>query len=598
MLCRRLCTKRPLVREAVKILLLHSADDPLRGPWAQQTWDRVVDLGLAGANAYQRWGELFGSAIETLGGVDLDEYHHVRRLLEAGQGRLMDDEGLDWWELLSIHFDHQIGSILRLQRFADSLREGDEVFATRGGFHAHTLRQMLGREIRCFSSGKVSLLDRLQHYMSLPKRFSASQLGGIFWDKYDSDYRIRGRFSSRPAARAQPVVLLPSAYVNVSRMAIRYAEMLPDTEFLLVTTRQSGWVEPLPSNVEAARLASYAGGTPAVQREFSELRREWEQLRAELGPVRELAILDRLGVFAGFSKSLQTGLGIRNAWLRVLETEPVEAVLCCDDTNAYTRIPLILAKQRDLPTLTCHHGALDGGHLFKRTHGDVVLAKGRMEHDYLTRVCGVREDQVEIGGPPQSAAAPHRAEGGHAPSIVFFSEPYEVFGGRTEEFYRDLIPPLAKLAEETGRELVVKLHPMESASERRKMIERVEPMRCGRIRVVSGALNEELLQKTWFAVTVLSTAAMDCALRGVPCFLCEWLEYFSSGYSEQFCRFGAGVRLRSPADIAGIPDGIPKMLEAFRGRAGVQADCSSPIAPARLRELLSGRAMVRQAAAV
>jgi hypothetical protein len=334
-----------------------------------------------------------------------------------------------------------------------------------------------------------------------------------------------------------------------------------------------------------------------VQREFSELHQEWEQLRAEFGPVRELAILDRLGVFSGFSKSLHTGLGIRNAWLRVLETEPVESVFCCDDTNAHTRIPLILAKQRGLPTLTCHHGALDGGHLIKRNHGDVVLAKGRMERDYLTRVCGVREDQVEIGGPMQAAPAPQRAESESAAAIVFFSEPYEVFGGRPEEFYRDLIPSLAKLAEETGRELVVKLHPMESANERRKMIERVEPVRHRRIRVVSGALSEELLQRTWFAVTVLSTAAMDCALRGVPCFLCEWLEYFSCGYSEQFCRFGAGVKLRSPADIAGIPAGIPKMLESFRGRAGA-GNLSSPIAPARLRELLSGEVLARQAAAV
>jgi hypothetical protein len=114
------------------------------------------------------------------------------------------------------------------------------------------------------------------------------------------------------------------------------------------------------------------------------------------------------------------------------------------------------------------------------------------------------------------------------------------------------------------------------------------------IRVVNGPLDEELLQKTWFAITVLSTAAMDCALRGVPCFLCHWLEYFSCGYSEQFCRFGAGVKLGSAGDIASIPE----MLKTSKGRAGVPSDLSSPIASARLRELLSGRMAVRQAAAV
>jgi hypothetical protein len=578
----------------VRILLLHSEDNPLSGPWAQLTWDRVVDLGQAGANAYQRWSEFFGCGVESLGGVDLDDYRGVRRLLEAGQGRLMDDEGLDWWELLSINFDQQIGSVLSLERFADSLQGGDQVFATRGGFHTKVLGQMLGKEVHCFSSGRASLRQRARHYWSLPGKFSASQLGEIFWDKYDSDYRIRGRLSSRRTTRTQPLVLLPSAYVNVSRMGIRYAEMLPDTEFLLVTTRQSGWMESLPSNVKAAKLASYAGGTQAAHKEFSELLQEWEQMRADFGPVRELAILNRLGLFAGFPKLLRVGLGIRNAWLRVLATEYVESVLCCDDTNAYTRVPLLLAKQRGLPTLTCHHGALDAGHLVKKNHADVVLAKGRMEYDYLTRVCEVREDRVEIGGPRQAAAPPRRAGGAWAPWVVFFSEPYEIVGGRAEEFYRDLIPPLAKLAEETGRKLVIKLHPMESVSERRKLVERVEPERHDRIQVMGGPLGEDLLQKTWFAVTVLSTAAMDCALRGVPCFLCEWLEYFSCGFGEQFCRFGAGVKLESAADIAGIPG----ILATSKVRVGVRSDLSSPIAAERLRELLSGRVVARQAAAV
>ena len=579
----------------MRILLLHSEDNLWSGPWSQPTWDRVVDLGLAGTNAYERWSRSLGCSVETLGGIDLHEYHRVRRLLEAGQGRLMDHRGLDWWELISLRFYQQIGSILTLQKFADSLQEDDEVFATRSGFQVHALGRLLGKEIRYFSSARRSLRQRAQHYWRLPKKFSISQLGEIFWDKYDSDYRIRGHFLFRQAARNQPVVLLPSAYSNVSRMGIRYAEMLPDSEFLLVTTRQSGWMESLPKNVKAARLAAYAAGGQAVQHEFSELLQSWEQFRGDFGGAQELAILDGLGLFASFPNLLRVGLGIRNAWLRVLETEPVEAVLCCDDTNPYTHLPLLLAKKRGLPTLTCHHGALDAGHLIKRNHADVVLAKGRMEHDYLTRVCGMREEQVEIGGPAQPAVPAAQWRGsGDAPWIVFFSEPYEIVGGRTEEFYRDLLLPLAKLAEETGRELVIKLHPMESVSERRRLVERIEPAGHKMIRVVAGQLNEELLQKTWFAITVLSTAAMDCALRGVPCFLCEWLEYFSGGYNEQFRRFGAGTKLGSAAEIAAIPE----MLKTSPGRMGVRADLSIPIASARLKELLSGRVAVRQSAAV
>ncbi len=328
-----------------------------------------------------------------------------------------------------------------------------------------------------------------------------------------------------------------------------------------------------------------------MEAEFSELLQKWECLRGDLGG--ELAVLDRMGVFAGFPKLLRAGLGIRNAWLRVLDTERVESVLCCDDTNPYTHVPLLLAKQRGLPTLTCHHGALDAGHLFKRNHADVVLAKGRMEHDYLTRVCEVSEEEVEIGGPAADPAA-HRVGNEGAPWIVFFSEPYEILGGRGVEFYRDLVPRLAKLAEDTGRELVIKLHPMESVRERRRLVERVEPERGAKIRLMSGPLSDELLQKAWFGITVLSSVAMDCAVRGVPCFLCNWLEYFSCGYGEQFAKFGVGTKLAAAAEIAAIPE----MLEVAKWKTRSGVDFSSPIAPERLRELLSGRVAARQAAAV
>jgi hypothetical protein len=579
----------------VRILLLNSEDHPLSGPWARETWDRVVDPLQGGENAYRAWSDSLGCGVESLGAVDLHDYQRVRRVLEAGCGRLIDTLGLDWWELISIGFDQQIGRVLVLERFAESLQEDDKVFATRRGFHVNVLEHLLGKEIRCFSSGTPSLRQRSRHYWSLPRKFSVSQLSGIFWDKYDSDYRIRGRLSFRRKTRGQPVVLLPSAYVNVSRMGIRYAEMLPDTEFLLVTTRSSGWMELLPENAKAERLAAYASGALAAHQECEELLQKWDRLRADFGSARELAILDRLGLFASFPKQLRAGLGIRNAWLQVFEAEAVESVLCCDDTNAYTRIPLLLARQRVLPTLTCHHGALDAGYLIKKNHADVVLAKGRMEHDYLTRVCGLREDQVEIRGPAQSVSpAPQRTGKARRLWIVFFSEPYEIVGGRTDEFYRDLLPPLANLAEETGRELVIKLHPMESARERRRLVKKIEPVRHRNIRVVSGLLSEELLQQTWFAITVLSTAAVDCALRGVPVFLCSWLEYFSCGYSEQFCRFGAGLKLNSAADVAGIP----QMIDRTQWRVAERSDLSTPIADERLRELLSAGAAMRRAVGV
>src|SRR5207302_5527195 len=219
-----------------------------------------------------------------------------------------------------------------------------------------------------------------------------------------------------------------------------------------------------------AKLASYAKYSTDTSREYEELLQKWQIFRAELESVPEIFLLGRLGLLDSFPKLLRQGLAIREAWRQVFEIEPVKAVLCADDSNPYTRIPVLLARNRGIPAIACHHGALDGAHLFKRSHADVILAKGRMEEDYLVRVCGVPEEKVELGAPGRLPALNVQRDREQAPFITFFSEPYEVASARTAEFYRDLLPPLADMALKTGRKLVVKLHPFESQRERRGLI--------------------------------------------------------------------------------------------------------------------------------
>jgi hypothetical protein len=166
-------------------------------------------------------------------------------------------------------------------------------------------------------------------------------------------------------------------------------------------------------------------------------------------------------------------------------------------------------------------------------------------------------------------------------SIVFFSEPYALDGGRCREFYRELIPPLADLALRMNRELVVKLHPMESLWERRKFVNSALARRHrDNVRIVEGLLSEQLLDRTSFAITVQSTAAVDCTIRGIPVFVCAWLDYSCYGYLEQFIRFHAGMPLRSPAEIASIPS----LLGNFS--AADPDDLWRTISPEKLKQLL------------
>ncbi|MGC1371796.1 MAG: hypothetical protein WA824_06620, partial [Candidatus Sulfotelmatobacter sp.] len=421
------------------------------------------------------------------------------------------------------------------------------------------------------------------------RKLSPSQIIDVFCDKYDPGQQIRARFSRTRQKSERPVVLIPTAYVNVTRTGIAYANTLPQQNFLLVSTRKSGWIKHLPENVAAAWLSSYAVVRDRSA-EIAETQIRWCALLDELLGIPEFKILNTVGSFDRFPKHLRHGLEIRDAWRNVLDREPVQAVLCADDSNPYTRIPLPLARQHGLPSIACHHGALDGYYALKRTYGDVILAKGKMEQDYLVQRCGVPADRVEIGAPaaPARTSLPNRQKkwtrDAFRPQILFVSECYEVGNARVQEFYRDVLPPLADLALNTGRKLIVKLHPTESESERVGMVKRVLSSRQMKVtQIVDGSLTDSLLDATWFAVAVLSTVAMECALRNIPCFLCNWLEYSFYGYIDQFIRYGVGVRLNGPSEIVKLPE----YLEKYEPDPAVLANCWEPIRAERLMTLLT-----------
>ena len=365
-----------------------------------------------------------------------------------------------------------------------------------------------------------------------------------FLDKYDPRYRWRRRFSGSKPERRGPVVLLPSAYTNVSQMAVAYASMLPEQPFLLVATRRSGTHFAPAPNVACASLAAYADGAEP-EAEYLRILGQWEKLKQSLALFPEMNLLVRAGLLEKFTAHFRDGLAVRNAWRNVFSQEQIVAVMCGDDSNPSTRLPVMLARQQGIPTLDFHHGAMDGRFILKELSSDLYLAKGEMERDYLLRICGLPPERVVLGGPvrPPSRAAAEPKRDEH-PAIIFFSEPYESGGRRSEDVYQELLPPLALLAGEHGRRLVVKLHPFESRHERMQLIANVlPPGEVALVDVVEGPFTQQLVAKAWFAVTVESSTVIDCALLGVTCFVCDWMNSSPRGYTRQYARFGVGRTL-------------------------------------------------------
>ena len=568
----------------MQVLLLHPEDRALSGAWAKTQWAAVYDLARSGWTACERWSAAFGCPVKPIDGLreEYREVQRVRDLLWSGYGHLFDREGLDWWELASILVHQRLENLVLLWKLADELPRDAEVWITRDGFEADVLRFRVGSRLQVFSRQNTDRPTVLKRYMKRVWQLPLAHVAQTAGDKYDAGYRVRRYFHRRPRRTGDPAVLVPSSYVNMSRTGASCAQLLPDTSFLLVSTRRSGRLGEVPGNVRQQWLASYA--ERASSEEVVDLLHRWDNLKAEMRAVPELAALEQAGVLAGFSRYFAESLAIRNAWMCVLANEPVSAVLCPDDSNPHTHIPLLLARKRGLPTVACHHGALDGRYFFKRVHADVILAKGKMEQDYLVHTCGLDPSAIEVGAFSAPAVPREKYIGGDC--VVFFSEPYEMTGGRTEEIYRDLLPELVRLTKQNGKRMVVKLHPSEDLRDRQALARSVlcaEEFQL--LEWMTGGFGERLLRKTWFGLTVQSSVAMECTVQGVPCFVCDWLDLWPYGYIGQFRKFGVGIGLRSPREIAAIP----KMLGTYSPDPKAVERCWEPIRPERLEAILSGR---------
>ena len=424
---------------AGRILLLHPDEGLSFHP--DLRWSLVVDLGRAPAATYDEWSHTFGCPVISL--FDLaegtDDLHRTRELLECGMDEAVDRFGIDWWDVLAQSIVPQIQQLILLRRLAATIDTGADVYTTRPHYLASALQNLLGGKLITLQSASQRMFHAVRHYVDALQQLDFAQLTQVIQDKFDPQHKIRRLTADRPKSSGRPFVLLPSAYVNVSRTAVAYAAMLPDVEFLLLTARNNGRLGALPANVRHASLDGYFSSDD--EGEAHRLREACRRLRLRLAAsAPEFEIAQASDVLVALESRLMWGLAVRDAWNEVFDSEEITACLCADDSNPYSRLPLIIAKNRGIPALACHHGALDNRMAIKKQHADLYLAKSEMERDYLVRMCRVPKERIVTGAPhgPQLASRPRNPSPSSGGWIVFFTEPYHSSGWRTGEIYREL----------------------------------------------------------------------------------------------------------------------------------------------------------------
>ena len=568
----------------MRVLLLHPEDE-LPAERTAGKWDLVVDLGRAPLATYERWGAQTGGRVISLYDFarDFEDLHRVRELLQLGLGQWVDGSGIDWWDVLSLMIEPDLRQLMLIGRLAHELPAGCELYASRSSTLASALQTFTGGKQISRAGGFRPGTRWARHYRDVFTQLDRAQMSQAFQDKFDREHFVRRRLAGRRRSSKHPVVLLPSAYVNVSRTAASYAALLPGDSFLLVYGRNNARMKNLPSNIHTTSLDSYFV-TPD-RSEAAALTQAWESLKRRLiSGAPEYSAADATGLFDRIPGLLRWGTAVRDAWNGLFESETVLGCLCADDSNPYSRLPLILAANRGISTLVCHHGAMDSKMAVKVAHADTYLAKGEIEQDFLVRSCGVAAEKVVLGGqglasaPEMAKAAARSAE----PWLVFFTEPFQAVGWRTDEVYRDLLPKLWSLAQSCGLKLVFKLHPFESVRGHRRILRKYLPRQEAGIGVLAGPPSPQLWRNTRFALVVQSTVALQCASLGIPVFLCSWLRDSSSGYVRQFARFGIGDILNSSDELSEIP----RLLESNARTVQMRPALWETMDPARLRDLL------------
>ncbi|MGA3103030.1 MAG: hypothetical protein ABSD53_01035 [Terriglobales bacterium] len=544
----------------MRVLLLHP-DDGSHGSWAKQRWDSIVDLGRAPNSFYQEISARLGCPVFSISelAVEVEDFQTLREMFALGMGLVVDRFGIDWWDVISLMLQPELQDVRLAMRLAERLTGCRTLAVSRRSTTAEVVALHLGVPLQVLDRGYGKrLASELLRRGRAVANLGFVQARQVVYDKYDPHYRWRRKIAESPNSKtsrpSEPLVLLPSAYSNVTKTAFYYAGLLPEQKFLLVLARESGAVLPIPSNVRSIRLASFASGK-WDRSELEKLKASWERMQRSLNEHPALRLSTQTGIMKRGAYWLRWGLVVRDAWLRVFETQSVVSCLCADDSNPYTRIPLLLAEQRSIPAVACHHGALDCRMAFKNRRFSKYLAKSQMESDYLQSTCGVAADRIVMGGSSSRSKKIASVWRENAPWISFFTEPYEADFWRADAIFREVLPRLCAVARRAGKTVVLKLHPFESVRQRTRLMNRVLNEADRKLVSLTDApLSTEILSKTWCAVTVESTVAFECATVGIPTLLCGWLRHAYAGYGGQYVRFGAGRMLDSPDDLLRIPD--------------------------------------------
>src|SRR5205807_8511674 len=99
-------------------------------------WDLIVDLGRSSEFSAAEWHGQTGCPILRSDSFreGVEDLKLVRETLSSGQGRLVDEEGIDWWNLTALLIAPQVEAMLTWIRVAAQIPSRADRWSTRAAW--------------------------------------------------------------------------------------------------------------------------------------------------------------------------------------------------------------------------------------------------------------------------------------------------------------------------------------------------------------------------------------------------------------------------------------------------------------------------------
>lgn len=453
-----------------------------------------------------------------------DEAFALARMLLEGEPRF------DGIQQLSVFEEHVIGELVRgltLARLARALAgrgvvrcvvEGSDWIAGGLAHAAHALGFPMTVEARgsAPSTSPVRAWRRLRD-----AGFSLRSVRGEWHNvlRRADPFHRRARQPGAGVARGRSWFYATAE--NYARIGLLYEPFVEDGFEYLVENPLTGGAPLKAAGREATNV--YAFGDAADEPAAPEVAQAGEAIRGHLAS-RDLAAPEHQAARAAllssafmrtfFGRLLPQGLFATRLFRRWAEqAEPRALVVGNPVFEAYA---LHAARSRGIPTVVLQHGILGDFCQYVAPPVDHYVVRGEFWKAFLSRPAARKA--IVLDPVPASPAA---TAAGPRDAIVFLTAPYHLQWAFHLADQDDILAALLRASRAAGKELVVRVHPLEDPGWYRQ---RVAALGGGDARVSfsQGEGLQALLQRAAVAVTFNSTVFLDCLRLRVPIVGFDW----------------------------------------------------------------------------